>query len=110
LVCGLRIGRIDFRFGFIFLTFQTNQLALWLYPSKDDDADTYPCSIGTHPHDGDVTELKVIERFAYTFASLQGAWGVLSIFSAGPLVCLLNYLMPTLWNGTYNIFTVVMGV
>ena len=82
--------RIDFRPGFKFLTFQTNQLVLWLYPPKDDDADTYPCSIGTHPHDGDVTELKVIQRFVYTIASLLGARGVLPIFSLRPLVCMLN--------------------
>lgn len=94
MVCGVRIGRTDFRSGFIFLTFQTNQLVLWLYPPKDDDADTYPCSIGTHPHDGDVTELKVIQGFVYIIASLLGAWVVLPKFSAGPLVSLLNCLMP----------------
>lgn len=95
MVCGLRIGRIDFQSGFKFLTFQTNQLVLWLYPPKDDDAGTYPCAIGTHPHDGDVTEIKVIQRFVYIIASLLGAWVVLPKFSAGLLVCLLNYLIPT---------------
>jgi hypothetical protein len=44
------------------LNFQTNQLVLWLYPPKEDDADAYPCAIGTHPHDGDITELKVLCR------------------------------------------------
>jgi hypothetical protein len=68
------MGRIRFRFGFKFLIFQTNQLVLWLYPPKDDDADTYPCSIGDHPHDGDVMELKVIQSFVYIIASLLEAW------------------------------------
>jgi hypothetical protein len=44
------------------LNFQTNQLVLWLYPPKEDDAGVYPCAIGTRPHDGDITELKVLHR------------------------------------------------
>lgn len=71
----------NFSSDFKFVIFQTNQLVLWLYPPKDDDADTYPCSIGTHPHDGDVTELKVIQRFVYATASLLGARGASHTFS-----------------------------
>jgi hypothetical protein len=56
LFCGLQLLSLDISF----LILQTNQLVLWLYPPNEDDADIYPCTIGTHPHDGDVTELKVI--------------------------------------------------
>lgn len=64
----------------------TNQLVLWLYPPKDDDADTYPCSIGTHPHYGDVTELKFINSNMFVVSSSLGSVKLFKIDSREPHV------------------------
>lgn len=72
---------------------ETNHLVLWLYPPNDDDADIYPCTIGTHPYDGDITELKFINSNMFVVSSTVGSVKLLKIDGKEPCLAALKEVM-----------------
>lgn len=75
---------------------ETNQLVLWLYPLNEDDADISPSTIATHPHDGDVTELKFINSNMFVVSSSVGSVKLLQIDGKEP--CLAAFKEVVSWD------------